>query len=204
MVPAGYMAKRVVAPEGMGLKRVSTIYSVSGCIAENFTDYINYWKHNGYWFFDSPEIIIDIARENRIDLVGTVLCFYEVHEREFDGEWTHFDPEASFGTDVNVPEARVLEGYDVVTFSAGTSPECSPLSCNGLAADVQTNARCLLESFEQARSLLENGTFDHSEPGPYGFSRSTRLPGRSALLPLERRFDDDAAEHRLAAIAAFG
>ena len=85
MVPAGYMAKRVVAPEGMGLERVSSIYSVSGCIAENFTDYINYWQHNGYWFFDSPETIIDIARENRIELAGTVLFFYEVHELQFDG-----------------------------------------------------------------------------------------------------------------------
>ena len=167
MVPAGYMAKRVIAPEGMGLERVSSIYSVSGCIAENFTDYINYWKHNGYWFFDSPEMIIDIAREHSIDLAGTVLFFYEVHELEFDGEWTLFEPEASFGTDVNVPEAKALEGYDVVTFSAETSPECSPLSCNGLAAKVPTNTRCLLESFEEARRLLENGTFDHSEPGPH-------------------------------------
>ena len=153
MVPAGDMAKRVAAPEGMGLERVSSIYS-----AGNFTDYISYWKHNGYWFFDSPEIIIDIARENSIDLAGTVLFFYEVHELQFGGEWTHFEPEASFGTDVNLPEAKVLEGYDVVTFSAETSPECSPLSCNGLAADVPTNTRCLLESFEQARSLLESGS----------------------------------------------
>jgi hypothetical protein len=25
---------------------------------------INFWKHNGFWFFDSPQFIIDIAREN--------------------------------------------------------------------------------------------------------------------------------------------
>ena len=168
MIPAGYMAKRVVAcPEEMRLERVSSIYSVSGCIAEDFADYIDYWKHNGYWLFDSPEIVLDIARDNSIDLAGTMLFFYEVHELQFDGEWTRFEPEADFGTDVKVPEASVLEGYDVVTFSGQTSPECSPLSCNGLAAEVPTNSRCLLESFEQARSLLENGTFEHSEPGPY-------------------------------------
>ena len=37
---------------------------------------------------------------------------------------------------MNIPEARVLEGYDVVTFSAQTSPECSPLSCNALASEI--------------------------------------------------------------------
>jgi len=169
MVPAGYMAKRVAArPEWLAAERVSSVYSVSGCVAENFADYINFWKHNGYWLFDSPETIIDIARENTIDLAGTILFFYEVHELQFDaGEWRHFEPEPSFGLDVHVPEAKVLEGYDVVTFFVQTSPECSPLSCNGLAAEVETNTRCLLSSFEQARSLVENGAFNKSEPGPY-------------------------------------
>ena len=83
------------------------------------------------------------------------------------GEWRRFEPESSFGTNVSVPEAKVLEGYDVVTFVAQTSPECSPLSCNSLASEVETNSRCLLPSFEQARKLLENGTFNNSEPGPY-------------------------------------
>jgi hypothetical protein len=169
MVPAGYMAKRVVArPDWLGAERVSSIYSVSGCVAENFTDYINFWKHNGYWLFDSPEIIIDIARENNIDLAETMLFFYEVYELQFNsGEWTSFEPEPSFGINVSLPEAKVLEGYDVVTFYVQTSAECSPLSCNSLAAEVETNTRCLLQSFEQARALLENGTFNDSEPGPY-------------------------------------
>ena len=87
-------------------ERLQHLFS-QGCIAENFVDYINFWKHNGYWFFDSPEIIIDIARENEIDLGGTVLFFYEVHDLQFDsGEWRHFEPERSFGTNVSVPEAK--------------------------------------------------------------------------------------------------
>jgi len=164
MVPAGYMAKRVVArPEWLPADRVFQIYSVSGCISEDFADYINFWKHNGYWLFNSPDAIIEVARENKIDLNGN-----EVHELQFDsGKWTHFEPEPSFRTDVALPEAKVFEGYDVVNFTAQTSPECSPLSCNALASEVETNARCLLKSFEQTRVLLENGTFNHSEPGPY-------------------------------------
>lgn len=169
MVAAGYMAKRVVArPEWLPTKRVSSIYSVSGCISQNFADYIDFWKHNGYWLFNSPEAIIAVARENKIDLAGTLLFFYEVFDRQFDaGEWARFEPEPSFRTDVDVPEMKMFEGYDVVSFATQTSPECSPLSCNALASEVDTNTRCLLPSLEQTRTLLENGTFTNSEPGPY-------------------------------------
>jgi hypothetical protein len=170
MVPAGYMAKRVAErPDWLAAERVSSIYSVSGCISKNFTDeYYKLWKHNGYWLFDSPAVIVEIARENAIDLAGTVLFYYEIYELDFDeGEWMRFEPVASFGTNVSVPQAKVLEGYDVVSFSCETSPECSPLSCNHVAAKVETNSRCLLHSFEQARQLLEDGAFDHTEPGPY-------------------------------------
>jgi len=169
MVPAGYMAKRVVErPDWLPAERVSNIYSLSGCVSANFADYIDFWKHNGYWLFDSPEIIIEIARANKIDFAESVLFFYEIYELQFgSGNWTRFEPEASFGTKVSVPELKVLEGYDVVTFSVQTSPECSPLSCNALAATVETNTHCLLHSFDEARTLLENGTFDDSEPGPY-------------------------------------
>jgi hypothetical protein len=169
MVPAGYMAKRVVnRPDWLSSTGVSSIYSLSGCISEDFTDYIHCWKHNGYWLFDSPAEIIDVAREKQVGLADTVLFFYEVHELEFnEGQWTRFEPERSFHTDVKVPENKVLEGYDIVTFFVRASPECSPLSCNGLANEVKTNSQCLLESLEEAQRLLENGTFKNSEPGPY-------------------------------------
>jgi hypothetical protein len=101
-------------------------------------------------------------------LAEAMLFFYEVYELQFNcGEWTSFEPEPSFSTNVSLTEAKVLEGYDVVTFCVQTSPQCSPLSCNSLATEVETNTRCLLQSFEQARALLENGTFNDSEPGPY-------------------------------------
>ncbi len=170
MIPVGYMAKRIsVRPDWIEAGRVADVYSVSGCISEDFGDYINYWKHNGYWFFDSPQTIVQLARQNSIDLTGTKL-FYEAYELEFDdvgGHWTTFKPEPSFTTQVVLPAERALEGYDVVTFSVRTSAECSPLSCNSLAAEVQTNQHCLLPSFERAQQLLEGGKFKHTEPGPY-------------------------------------
>ena len=171
MIPAGYMAKRVsIRPESFPAAQVVDVYSVSKHISNDFTDYITNWKHNGYWFFDSPTIIRQLARENSINIEGTRLFYYEVHALEFDGdlnEWTTFEPELSFTTNVVVPPAKALEGYDVVTFSAGTNAECSPLSCNTLATEVRTNGHCLLESLEQAQNLLASGKFKNGEPGPY-------------------------------------
>ena len=66
-----------------------------------------------------------------------------------------------------MPDEKELTGYDVVTFSFGNSAECSPLSCNALADEMQTNQHCLLSTLEQARQLLEWGRFDNTEPGPY-------------------------------------
>jgi hypothetical protein len=183
MIPIGYMAKRVSAPpEWLRDAGVADVYSVSGCISEDFADYINDWKHNGYWLFDSPEIIRQVARQHAIDLTGTTLFFYEAHELEFNGaerQWTPFVPEPSFTTQVVVPTEKTLEGYDVVTFFVKTSPECSPLSCNSLAAELKTNQHCLLASFERAHQLLEEGKFENSEPGPYRIFAvySTGWPG---------------------------
>ncbi len=50
MIPVGYMAKRVSKkPDWLQAAQVIDIYSVSGCVSEDFADYIDYWKHNGYW-----------------------------------------------------------------------------------------------------------------------------------------------------------
>lgn len=171
MIPAGYMAKRVSnRPEWIKAERVIDVYSVSNCVSKDFADYIKYWKHNGYWFFDSPDTIRQMSFAESINLTGTSLFYYEVHELEFDevgGRWMPFRPEFSFTTQVIEPRRKTLEGYDVVTFSVGTSAECSPLSCNSLAAEVETNQHCLLTSLEVAQYLLEQGKFKKSEPGPF-------------------------------------
>jgi hypothetical protein len=168
MTPAGYMAKRVKIPEGFHFDGVLDIYSLSGCVNDDFADYIQYWKHNGYWLFDSPEIIQAVSRENHIQLDGTSLFYYEVYEKEFDGKnWVSHQPEASFATNVLIPSEKMLEGFDVATFFAHSSPECSPLSCNRMAGEMPTNQHCLLDSFEYAYEKVSAGAFNQTEPGPY-------------------------------------
>jgi hypothetical protein len=116
MIPVGYMAKRVgKKPDRYRASHVVDIYSVSNCNCEDFADYIKHWKHNGFWFFDSPDIIRDVAKQNSISLEGTSLFYYEAHEMEFDGErWGPWSPEPSFPTNVVLPSGKQLEGFDVV------------------------------------------------------------------------------------------
>jgi hypothetical protein len=169
VTPAGYMAKHVsMRPEWLKVPHIADVYSVSNCVSEDFGDYINNWRHNGYWLFDSPQVIVGVAKDNSIQLEGTSLFYYEAYEMEFDEEcWAPWSAEPSFPTNVVQPPKKQLEGFDVVSFSVGTNPECSPLSCNSMAEELHTNAHCLFESFDEAKRSLVAGTFKGAEPGPY-------------------------------------
>ena len=169
MIPVGYMAKRVQKkPQWLMAPNVIDIYSVSNCISKDFADYIPFWRHNGYWFFDSPQIIRLLAAEKSIDIKGATLFYHEAFEMQFDGEhWNRWFPEPTFKTDVVLPVRTQLEGFDVVNFTAGTSPECCGLSCTTLASELETNVHCLFSAFDEAKERVEEGAFTSSEPGPY-------------------------------------
>jgi hypothetical protein len=175
MIPAGYMAKRVVArPDAFLADRFEDVCSVSNCISPSFADYIQYWKHNAHWFFDSTETIRELAAEQAIDLRDCRFFYYEFHDSEYDDATRAWNPApaapAAAATDAAVagPSAARLEGYDVVSmWPEGSPPGCSPLSCNLLADTIPVNSHCLIASLEEAIRLLEAGAFEHSEPGPY-------------------------------------
>jgi hypothetical protein len=56
MIPAGYMAKRVQKPKGFQIDGIADVCSVSGCVNEDFADYIGYWKHNVTGFLIRPRL----------------------------------------------------------------------------------------------------------------------------------------------------
>lgn len=171
MTPAGFIAKQIhSSPDWLKADAVADIYSVSNCVSAAFCDYIPHWKHNGYWLFDSPALIRDIAAAEKLDLSGQKFFYYEVYEQQFDDKrrvWEPFSAETSFPTDVQVPTEKKLEGFDVVSFYALSAPECSPLSCNHMAESIPVNEHCLLATFAQAKQLIETGAFNDCEPGPY-------------------------------------
>jgi hypothetical protein len=171
VTPAGYLAKDIqIATQWLGNKRVEDIWSVSNCVSGAFCDYIGYWKHNGYWLFDSAQVVRELADREGVDCSRLRLFYYEVHEEQYDndvGAWSAFCPDAAFVTNVRPLATRQRAGFDVVSFSAWNAPECSPLSCNGLAGSIDVNSHCLLDTFEQAKALLECGRVRDCEPGPY-------------------------------------
>jgi len=169
MIQAGYMYKRIALPEGLNCANVTKIYSVSHCISKDFADYIPFWKHNKYWFFNNPQDMDIIIKEQKI-VDEFELLFYELYEKEFDeeeGSWREFMAEESFGYQVTAPAQKEFLGFDIVSYSLGTSPECSPLSCNLLCREVDVNEYCLLDDFNHAIRLTESLNINKAEPGPY-------------------------------------
>ncbi len=176
-------------PDWLKTNQVSDIYSVSGCVSEDFTDWINYWKHNGYWFFDSPKIIEDLVREQDLSLNGMTLFFYLAYEKQWETDeekWRLYSPEESFSTNVVLPQNSRIEGYDIISFYCRTSAECSPLSCNHMAQEIKVNPHCLLDTFEEAKLLLEDGSFKDCEPGPYRIYEVHTIENTSAASHGER------------------
>lgn len=174
MIPLGYLLKRVASPppEWVGNPEVKEVHSLSGCVSEDFGDYIPLWKHNGWWLFDTPEAVRDAAAALGVDTAGLSLFYYEAFDRQYvdmDDCWRPFEPEwgPGFTQGVVKPRSATLSGFEVVSFWLGTSPECSPLSCNSLAAELPVNERCLFDRFEEAQAAVGRGAFEDGEPGPY-------------------------------------
>ena len=180
MIELGYMAKRISErPRWLEVAVVDDVYAVANCVSEDFCDYVTHWRHNGFWLFDSPAIIREIAAESGLDLTDTALIYCRGHAKQYDSEnkvWTGYDQDNAFPTNIETPLDETLAGFDVVTFSMQNSPECSPLSCNGVAANVNVNKHCLIDSLDYAIDSLENGVFDDAEPGPYRIIEVNMVP----------------------------
>lgn len=178
MIPAGYMYKRISPRlEWLKCSHVTKVYSVSGCISSDFTNYISYWKHNKYWFFNAPEDMHSIIEQEKLTDEFELL-FYELYEKEFDEEqqtWQEITGEESFGYDMKRPVEKEFLGYDIVSYSVGTSHECSPLSCNRLCQEVQVNEYCLLDDFDYAIKVTESLNEEKGEPGPYRITAVNRI-----------------------------
>lgn len=139
-------------------------------MSDDFADYINYWRHNGFWLFNRPSDMDEIIAREEIDRSGLTLFYYEVHEQAFDSDaaaWIDVLPDESFVTSVEPPLQARLDGYDVVCFTQANAPEHSPLSCNGLADELPVNRHCLFDTLEAAKSALSDGALKNCEPGPY-------------------------------------
>ena len=170
MIPLGYLAKRIPTerPSWLNAPNVVDVCSVSDCVNDTLVFYdLPDCPHNGFGVYNSPALIASTAKQNKIDLAGSRLFFYEAYEAELDGdEWVPLMPDGTSDTEIVLPAAKELVGFDVVTLIDGPNSH-SPLSCNSIAREIPTNRHCLLDTLDEALTALASGAFEGAEDGPY-------------------------------------
>ena len=171
MIPIGYWYKTIAArPKWLDhTPHIAEVHSISGCISPSYPDQFDHWRHNACWLYDTPSIMQDIALKDGVSLDGMTLFYYEMYPLEFNEQTRTWSPVpmSDHPMRVVVPTSKLLLGFDVNCASQGNAQECSPLSCNGLCAELPVNQHCLFATLDEARSALEAGRFDNSEPGPF-------------------------------------
>ena len=170
MTSNGYMYKNVrIRPDWIKNNSVNDIYSVSNCVSEDFDDWLDEWKHNGYCLFDSPEIMESIAEKKGIDMSQMKLFFYKASAKQWgeNGQELERHSPGKPLPNVQVPKETKLEGYDVASIDEYGAGRCSPLSCNSLAETIKVNKHCLLDSYDEALRLIESGDLLGCDFEPY-------------------------------------
>jgi hypothetical protein len=168
----GYIARpKVERPEWRDLKPagVESICSVAQCSVPEGFDELYDWRDNGMRVYDTPELawgIMEVSLRPQCDLFAywTYPVRYVLGSRQ----------KYSIPTVKPVPMDNSFTrlGYDVVSWEPNHSFfGHSPLSCNGLAAEVPVNRYFLLATAEEAFALAPTlevpGQPMRGEPGPY-------------------------------------
>lgn len=178
-------------PDGTpAAESVQRICSVSSCISEEPDTKYDRWAFNAAGCYEHPDpalasIAPDSVRAFTTLGLGLFPILFEdsgLHELAVD---------RFFGETINTisPPANLVPlGYDVVSCSPAEPAThttggviarfgCSPLSCNGEAANYSVNANCLLDSWEEAVAAAIDFAQEEPEPGPYVIVRIYTLAG---------------------------
>lgn len=171
----GYFAKLTTKrPDWLKAPQVNEICSASTCISRADWDWINEWKHNEIWLYDSPELALGVVPAETLNVCD--LYAYRLYPVRFiKGSRKPFifpevKPVALNGSFEQLGFDLFSRTFESVSECAPFF-ECSPLSCNNLAAEVPTNRYCLLDTAEEAFALAPRmetpGETLRGEPGPY-------------------------------------
>jgi len=182
----GYFPKLTAVPSNWhDSDQVTEICSVSTCIASAPEGWINRWLHNEMGFFNTPQDALNVVPQGG---TGFSVFAYRLLEQRFDDG----RPEPLVIPPLRVapvPESFVSLGFDIVTKDLSDFFECSPLSCNGMASEVQVNRYCLIDSPDLAIALAAQYSRGGGvEPGYYHvfevLREATRVPAPQ-FLPLK-------------------
>jgi hypothetical protein len=168
VILGGYFPKLVVPrPKWLAEPRVSEVCSVSNCVSAGPEDWTYRWIHNSLGWFntlaDAWSVVPpgDVERY-RMFAYRLAPSFYRrgTAERLLVPEDVRPEP---------LPAELDSLGFDTYSKSMDSilGPECSPLSCNGLAPEFQTNPHCLLDTLDEACKAASRFSLEQPEPGDY-------------------------------------
>jgi hypothetical protein len=165
LVFGGYLPKRIVSPpDWLAPLGVREIGSAGHCLAPPPDDWISHWTHNDLWLYDTPaqaRAIVPPDEQGAFRLYAYRL-FPALFEQGRRTPW----PIPALHVESPGPTFRPI-GFDVVSRSAGTTFECSPLSCNYEAQSIRVNPFCLIPALQIAIDAAVEFSLDEPEPGPY-------------------------------------
>lgn len=167
MIDAGYFVKRIQPrPEVIRAPRVREICSVSNCISDGAEGWLETGCHNALGWFNDVEDALSVVPSDTHKHYR--LFAYRVSPRLHRGG-TRLD--FSLPPDIHanaIPTTFVVRGYDAVSRSTDFGClECSPLSCNYLAAEMDVNEFCLFSSLNAALAGADTFSIEQPEPGDY-------------------------------------
>ena len=168
LILCGYFPKVVVPrPEWIPEPRAWEICSVSNCVSGGPEGWIDRWVHNWLGWFNTVAdawsvVPIEEAERYRVFAYRLASSFYRRGQSE----------EMRIPDDVNpepLPSDFIFLGFDAYSKSMDgiLGPECSPLSCNGMAPEFKTNRHCLLDTLEEACAAASRFSIEQPEPGDY-------------------------------------
>ena len=142
---AGYFPKRIVRRDPwLAAPHVDEIWSVSECMSNGPRGWIDRWRHNDFWLFDS------------VGLAESVHC---ARSRPY--------PEASCQISTRPPSARrLIESATLASFSRVASNQSSSPSLTGKAASPQGAIRTSAEAPAPTIRLPATTCFSKRENEP--------------------------------------
>ncbi len=160
----GYFPKkRLPTPERLSGTAAEEVCSISECLAPGPPDWIEHWIHNDWGYFNSVADALSVVPGDGSEY--QILALALLPQRFVNGDSAAMEIQAPQVE--ALPDSFVPLGFDVASKSESVTFECSPLSCNLMAAEIQVNRYCLLDDLEQALQAASRFSLEQPEPGAY-------------------------------------
>jgi hypothetical protein len=165
----GYFAKQPLRPFESASLPKHIEWVCTGCWPDEPPDWFTSYRFNELFVFDTLALLESVippdsaAKYLRLGLRSLPVQFADDGHggvRELPLAVASVKPEP-------IPAHFVRLGFDVTSRSSQSTLEHSPLSCNGMAAEIATNRWCLIDAFDDALQVPGAFVRGGAKEGPY-------------------------------------